>query len=118
MTQDLVKLEIYLPSNCLDAVLEALHRAGAGRVGLYDHVASWTPVEGCWRPLPGSKPYNGTAGELCRGQEYKLEVRCPAQNVPQALAAVRAAHPYEEPVINLVPLLDAAAFAEGDGHGG
>ena len=118
MMQGTVKLEIYLPSSCLDAVLEALHEAGAGRVGRYDHVASWAPVEGCWRPLPGSDPYDGAVDSLCRGREYKLEMRCPAQTVPQALAAVRAVHPYEEPVINVVPLLDAAAFAAEEGHGG
>lgn len=116
MAQAMVKLEVYLPQSCLDAVVEALHEAGAGRVGLYDHVASWAPVEGCWRPLPGSAPYAGAVGSLCRGQEYKLEMRCHAESVPQALVAVRAVHPYEEPVINVVPLWSGPPAQEGQRH--
>ena len=49
-------------------------------------------------------PFDGKAGKMSRGTEYKLEVRCPVQAVPEALAAVRAYHPYEQPVVNILPL--------------
>ena len=97
-TPELVKLEIYTPCAALEGLLEALAQAGAGVVGRYTHVCSYAQVEGTWTPLPGASPYDGKAGEMSRGTEYKLEVRCSAQAVPEALAAVRANHPYEQPV--------------------
>lgn len=99
-----VKLEIYLPQQSLDAVLGALAQAGACQVGKYAFVSSYAPVQGTWMPQAGAQPYAGKVGELCRGTEYKLEVRCPAGAVPQALAAVRKHHPYEQPVIYVLPL--------------
>ena len=46
----------------------------------------------------------GTPGELCRAEELKLEVCCLGERLEETLAAIRAAHPYEEPVINVLPL--------------
>ena len=43
-------------------------------------------------------------GQLCRAEEIKIEVCCPAARLDETLAAVKAAHPYEEPVINVLPL--------------
>ena len=103
-TPELVKLEIYTPCAALEGLLEALAQAGAGVVGRYTHVCSYAQVEGTWTPLPGASPSDGKAGEMSRGTEYKLEVRCSAQAVPEALAAVRANHPYEQPVVNILPL--------------
>ena len=61
---------------------------------------------GSWRPLPGSSPFNGKNGEICFGTEMKMEVRCPVEIVETAVKEVKKIHPYEEPVINVIPLLD------------
>lgn len=101
-----VKIEIFVPEGHVEAVREALAAAGAGVIGDYDHCVSITPVTGCWRPLEGARPFEGEVGEVSCAREYKVEVNCPAERVNAALAAVRAAHPYEEPVINVLPLLN------------
>ncbi len=98
------KIEVYLPESHLDAVKDALHDAGAGRIGSYDHCLSVTTVRGFWRPLYGSNPFIGETGEIAEGMEYKIEVRCHKAHVAQAVSAVRGVHPYEEPVINVIPL--------------
>ena len=108
-----VKLVIYTPPEALDAIREALNQLGACRAGRYDLVTSYAPVCGTWRPLPGAQPYQGAVGELCRGEEYRLEARCPAGLAAEAVKAVRAVHPYEEPVIDVLPLLDPEAFCAG-----
>jgi hypothetical protein len=36
--------------------------------------------------------------------ELKVEVTCRTEEVDQIIAAVKAVHPYEEPVINAIPL--------------
>lgn len=36
----------------------------------------------------------------------KMGVRCPVEIVETAVREVKKIHPYEEPVINVIPLLD------------
>ena len=98
------KLEIFLPEEALPAVARALREAGAGHIGKYDSCLSSSRVTGCWRPLEGTSPYLGQVGEISAEPELKVEVTCPTEKVDQVLAAVKRAHPYEEPVINAIPL--------------
>ena len=111
MTRNVYKLEIFLPESHLNAVREALWSVDAGHIGAYDHCMSWSRVRSCWRPLEGTAPFLGTPGELCEAEELKIEVCCLGERLRETLAAVRAAHPYEEPVINVIPL--AATGLEG-----
>ena len=104
MTDRVYKLEIFLPQSCFDAVRQALWAVDAGHIGAYDRCLSRSRVESCWRPLEGTDPFLGTPGELCRAEEWKVEVCCREDRLAETLAAVRAAHPYEEPVINVIPL--------------
>ena len=52
----------------------------------------------------GTDPFLGTPGEVCQAEELKIEVCCQGERLCETLAAIRAAHPYEEPVINVIPL--------------
>ena len=99
------KLEIFLPASHLEALREALRRVDAGHIGRYDSCLSYHPVTSCWRPLEGANPYLGDVGDLCTQPELKVEVTCRTRHLEETLAAIRAAHPYEEPVINVIPLL-------------
>ena len=104
VTEPVYKLEIFLPEESFDPVCRALWSADAGHIGRYDRCLSWSWVHSCWRPLAGTDPYLGRPGQLCRAEEIKIEVCCPAARLDKTLAAVKAAHPYEEPVINVLPL--------------
>ena len=98
------KLEIFLPPTHLEPLREALRRVDAGHIGRYDSCLSYAPVTSCWRPLEGADPYLGEVGELCTQSELKVEVTCRTARLEETLAAVKAVHPYEEPVINVIPL--------------
>ena len=74
------------------------------REGRYDCCLSYSPVIGAWRPLAGTAPYLGRMGEVCHAPELKVEVTCRTDRVEETVAAVKRAHPYEEPVINVIPL--------------
>jgi hypothetical protein len=100
-----VKLEIFIPPEFVDPLLETLTETGAGRIGNYDHCCSLSPVTGTWRPLPGANPYNGEIGKICTDSEMRVEMNCSIAVLPAALAAIRRIHPYEEPVVNIIPLL-------------
>jgi hypothetical protein len=102
----LVKIEIYVPEEFIIPIRDVLHHVGAGRIGDYDHVLSITNVSGYWRPLADAKPYNGTKGSIHFGQECKIEVRCPIDLVEKSIKAVKQVHPYEEPIINVIPLIE------------
>ena len=100
-----VKLEVFVPASHLDAVKRALWDADAGHIGTYDRCLSYAPVTGTWRALEGASPFIGEVGETCEQAEYKVEATCPIERLDAVIAAVKAAHPYEEPVINAIPLL-------------
>ena len=68
----MVKLEIYIPVMYLELLREALRSAGAGAFGNYDSALSYSPVKGCWRPLPGASPYDGEIGVLCFNHKRAL----------------------------------------------
>ena len=107
------KLEIFIPETHLPALQEALAAVDAGHIGMYDRCLSYSPVTSCWRPLEGTKPYSGQPGQLSREPELKVEVSCRTERLPETLAAIRAVHPYEEPVINVLPLWGTGLGREG-----
>ena len=100
------KLEIFIPESHFPALQQALRQADAGHIGDYDSCLSYSPVTSFWRPLEGTHPYLGQVGELSREAEVKVETICRRERLRETLAAIRAAHPYEVPVINVIPLLD------------
>jgi hypothetical protein len=63
-------------------------------------------MTGMFRPLDGSSPYSGAPGQVSRMLEFKLETRCPRPLVQAALDAVRRVHPYEQPVVDVIPLMN------------
>lgn len=104
----LYKLCFYVPEPDAEAVKQAVFAAGAGRIGDYDCCAFQVRGEGQFRPLAGSRPHIGAQDQLERVVEYRVEMICLGECLPAALAALRQAHPYEEPAIDVWPLLDVA----------
>jgi hypothetical protein len=79
--------------------------AGAGVIGRYDSCAFAGRGEGIFRPLPGARPTVGAPGRTERVSEERLEMIADEEQVPRILEAIRRAHPYEEPAVDLHPLL-------------
>lgn len=100
-----IKLEIFIPETHLPALQEALRRVDAGHIGAYDSCLSYSPVTSTWRPLEGTRPYIGSVNEISVEPELKVEVTCLQDRLDETLEAIRVVHPYEEPVINAIPLL-------------
>lgn len=98
------KLEIFIPCSHLEQLQKALQKVDAGHIGKYDSCMSYSPVTGCWRPLEGSTPYIGSCGRISQEPELKVEVTCLAARLKETVRAVKDIHPYEEPVINVIPL--------------
>jgi hypothetical protein len=99
------KLCFYVPESHLEQVKSAVFNAGAGRIGDYDSCCWQVLGQGQFRPLPGSKPYLGQHGAIETVPEYRVEMVCSAQFIRAAVAALLAAHPYEEPAWDVVALV-------------
>ncbi len=99
-----VKLEIFAPVEALSVIVEEFSKAGAGQFGLYDHVYTTSEVTGHWRPLDGAKPALGSVGKDEHAFELKIEVNCRKEIARKVKEAIQKVHPYEAPVINIIPL--------------
>lgn len=99
------KLGFYVPDSHLEVVKQALFAAGAGRIGNYDCCCWQTLGQGQFRALDGSKPFLGQQGTLATVAEYRVELVCEAALLQQVLAALRSAHPYEEPAYDVTSLI-------------
>lgn len=95
------KIAVYVPESHLETVKEAMFAAGAGRIGNYEACAWQVLGEGQFRPLSGSRPTIGKRDTLQRVAEYKVEMICPANRVALVTAALKNAHPYEEPAFDV-----------------
>lgn len=87
---------VFVPRDTADAVLAAMHDAGAGQVGAYDRAAFASDGVGQFRPLDGADPAIGAVGEVEKVDESRLELIAPTALREQVRAAMTAAHPYEE----------------------
>lgn len=103
-------LAVYVPVSHKDSLIEALARAGAGRIGDYEACAWSTLGQGQFRPLEGAQPHIGALGELEQLAEYKVEMVCEDEVIVAVLDALVAAHPYEEPAHHLLPILSRRDF--------
>ncbi|MFE9635806.1 hypothetical protein [Streptomyces sp. NPDC006463] len=101
-----LKVEISVPESHVEVVIDALHAAGAGRVGEYARCSSVWRVTGTWQPLPGSQPFDGEVGVVQSGEECRIESFCDEEQARAVQQAVRDAHPYEEAVIHFLPLYE------------
>lgn len=108
-----VKVEIFIPTEFVAGLRLEIARAGAGRIGSYDNCSTVMEVRGYWRPLETAQPFAGEIGKIETGTECKVEVNCPYDRVSDVLAAIKNVHPYEQPVINLIPLLNDQFPATG-----
>ncbi len=101
----LVKLVVFVPDAAAEEVRRVLGELGAGAIGRY----SWCSysVRGTGRFLPGegTHPHIGTPGVLETVDEQRIEVTCRRDDASGIVAAVRAAHPYEEVVVDVYPML-------------
>ncbi|WP_420323408.1 Nif3-like dinuclear metal center hexameric protein [Kribbella antibiotica] len=102
--EPLDKLVVFVPIGDTEALLDILSAAGAGQLGNYDR-AAWTTVgEQTFRPLEGANPTTGRTGESARVVENRLEMILPRHKRRTVVAALKAAHPYEEPAYDVYEL--------------
>jgi hypothetical protein len=98
------KVVVFVPAGALDAVREAMARAGAGVIGNYTHCSFATPGRGTFFGGEGAAPAVGEAGRLEVVDEWRFEMVVAGDAVAAVVAAMKAAHPYEEAAYDVYPL--------------
>jgi hypothetical protein len=99
------KLVVFVPPESLEVVRGALFAAGAGRIGAYERCSWYTDGTGTFFGGEGTDPATGRSGVEERVTELRLETVFPAKRHDEVVAALRAAHPYEEPAFDVYELV-------------
>jgi hypothetical protein len=99
------KLVVFVPPDALDAVRDALFAAGAGRIGAYERCSWYTDGTGTFVGGDASSPTIGERGVEERVRELRLETVFPVERHDEVVAALRAAHPYDEPAFDVYELV-------------
>ncbi len=105
-----VKIIVTIPIENVKDVRNAICEAGAGIIGNYTYCSMSTKCIGTFKPNDEVIPYIGENNKIEFVEEEKLEVVCDIGNVKNVISKLREAHPYEEPAIDIIPLLDEESF--------
>jgi hypothetical protein len=99
------KLVVFVPEDSLDAVRDALFAAGAGRIGQYERCSWYTAGTGTFLAGEAADPSIGERGREECVPELRLETLFPDDRHEAIVAALKAAHPYEEPAFDVYQLV-------------
>ncbi len=105
-----VKIITTVPVENVREVRHAICEVGAGIIGNYTYCSSSTKCVGTFKPNENANPYIGENNKLEYVEEEKLEVVCNVENVKSVISRLREVHPYEEPAIDIIPLLNEEDF--------
>ena len=101
-----VKIIVTVPVENSKEIRNAICNEGAGIIGNYTYCTISTKCIGTFKPSDNANPYIGENNKLEFVEEEKLEARCDVSIVKKVLKKLREVHPYEEPAIDIIPLID------------
>jgi dinuclear metal center YbgI/SA1388 family protein len=109
----LCKIVVFVPETHVAGLRSALAGAGTGEIGAYSECAFSNPGLGSFRPGANAHPVIGEPGKLTETNEVRLEMVAPRSSLAAAVKAINTVHPYEQPAIDLYPLLNTTACGSG-----
>ena len=101
-----VKIRVSAPIEAADRIREAMGLAGAGVQGNYEFNSGSIIQVGRFKPKAGAHPYIGQIGKFEEVEEELIETICHKDLVEKVIGAIKQAHPYEEPAIDIMPRYD------------
>lgn len=93
---NLKQLSVFVPKDQSQQVKEALFAAGAGNIGFYDECSFTVGGSGTFKPIEGSNPFSGQQDIRENADEDMISVIFEDYKQGRIIAAMKAAHPYEE----------------------
>lgn len=98
------KIVAYLQPGDLSDVAQAAFEAGAGKIGNYSQCSFFSHGIGTFCSGENANPTRGQPGSSEAVEEIKLEMVVPCAKAIDVVKAIRQAHSYEEPVVDVYPL--------------
>lgn len=105
-----VKIIVTAPEEAIEKIRNAMCEAGAGVIGNYTYCSTSIKSVGTFRPNDVAHPYIGEKDKMELVKEERLEIVCDVAKVKNVISELRKNHPYEEPAIDIVLLLDEKYF--------
>jgi hypothetical protein len=104
----MLKLFVFVPDEkeLIKKIMNAATNAGAGVIGNYTGCGFITKGTGNWKSEEGSNPTIGRVGVYSHEPEVRIEMICPETRASSVKKAILKVHPYEEPEIDFVKLID------------
>ena len=103
-SQNLKKLEVFVPANEAENFKNALFEAGAGNIGFYDECSFSVSGNGTFRPMEGSNPFSGKLNVRENSDEVMISVIFENFKQNRIISAMKKAHPYEEVAHQIINL--------------
>jgi dinuclear metal center YbgI/SA1388 family protein len=103
----LKKLQVFVPLQQALQVRNALFETGAGHISNYSECSFNTAGTGTFKAGDGANPFVGEIGKQQQEEEIKIETIFPAWLEGKLIAAMKAAHPYQEVAYDILPLTNA-----------
>ncbi len=102
-------LSVSVPSGYTDEVSKAVFQAGGGKIGNYASCSSRHDTMGTFQPLDGAKPFknNPDFSGISSVEEQELEFMVDEADLQGVVAAIKASHPYETPLLYYFPVSSA-----------
>ncbi len=101
-----VIIKTAVPKKAADKVRQAMGQAGAGQQGNYINCSGSSSSIGRFTPKKGAKPAIGKIDEPEEVEEETIEMLCHKGKLKAVVMAIKKAHPYEEPPIDIIPRLE------------
>jgi dinuclear metal center YbgI/SA1388 family protein len=106
LSNNQVKLSVFVPLAHLDKVSDAIYQAGGGIIGEYSNCSFRTSGKGTFSGSVQSNPSIGKKGVVETVEEVKLEVLVDQWKLSHVISSIKIAHPYEEIAYDVYPLLN------------
>lgn len=104
ISNKLLKLRIYAPTDYAKKIRTTLFSAGIGSIGKYDNCSFNFEGQGTFRAGEGCTPFRGEKYLLHTEKETCIEIILPAYLKQKAITTLRQVHPYEEPAFDIIPV--------------
>lgn len=101
-----VQLLVTVPEDYAQEIRDAICGASAGIMGNYTYCSMTMKCTGRFKPSKESNPFIGKQNQCEVVNEERIEVICDINIVKNVIKKIREVHPYEEPGIDIFPLID------------
>lgn len=101
-----VLIKVVVPKKYLNLIINEVCMIGAGKTKNYTYCTMYYKCSGTFKPSINAKPFMGKKNTLNHVKGISLEFICDTLILDKVINKIKEVHPYEEPDIEIIPLLN------------